>query len=159
MTEPDRFRTALALVLLNILALFLVAAPAHGAQIFAYVVGQRDDNPTGNSGIQVISVIDTSTNAVIAKLPAGLSCLCVNPDSIVISPDGRRVYVSNELGHSVSIIDTGTNSVIGTLDVGLTYYPTSLVISPDATRLYVLKSDGGITWVSVFSTHRARRPS
>ena len=53
------------------LAIFL-AAPAH-AQTLAYVVGQRDDPAPGNSGIQVVSVIDAATNTIVASIPVGLA--------------------------------------------------------------------------------------
>lgn len=144
MTATVSIRTALAFLLVAVVAASVDAQP------FAYVVGQRA-GPGNTPAIQTISVINTSTNAIVARIPAGLNCLCVAPDSIAITPDGTRVYVP-QFNRYVSVIDTATNTMTGTIDVGATYYPSGVAMSPDGTRLYVVKSDGGTTWVSVIST-------
>jgi YVTN family beta-propeller protein len=115
--------------LLTMAAVFTGAMGVANAQPFAYVVGARD------RGIQVLTVINTATNARVASIPLGFNCLCVNPNGIVISSDGLRVYVSNLLENTVSVVDTSTNSVAKTLFVNSN--PGSLAVSPDGTRLYV----------------------
>jgi len=41
-----------------------------------------------------------------------------NPKAIVVSPDGRWVYVANRLSDSIQVIDAGDNRVAGTIDLG-----------------------------------------
>src|SRR5687768_17451651 len=121
--------------------LFCVASAA--AQPYAYVLGQRDDPPGGaNSGVQVVSVVNTSTNAIVQSIPVGVGCICINPNSIAISPDGARVYVTNELDDTVSVISTASNTVIATIPLGSGAQPTAVVVSPTSNRLYVLKGEG-----------------
>jgi len=59
-------------------------------------------------------VIDTVTNAVIAKVPVGLDAA-----GVAVTPDGSKVYVANEGSNTVSVIDSATSTVIGsTIPVG-----------------------------------------
>jgi YVTN family beta-propeller protein len=77
-------------------------------------------------------------------------CFCGNPSSawsnrpgaeaILISPDGRWVYVGNSASQAVEVIDTSTNSLVATVPIGAVYDVPGLAISPDGARLYV------ITW-------------
>src|SRR5207244_4394958 len=59
-----------------------------------------------------VSVIDTSTNTVVATATVGSA-----PYGVAITPDGTRVYVSNTLSNNVSVIDTSTNTVMATVAV------------------------------------------
>ena len=47
--------------------------PIATSSTVAYVVGQIDDPNPGNSGIQIITAIDVATNAILARIPAGLA--------------------------------------------------------------------------------------
>jgi len=62
------------------------------------------------------------------------------PTGIAITPDGSRVYVSNEgeppAPSHVSVINTVTNTVVAEVRVGV--IPTSIAITPDGTRAYVV---------------------
>src|SRR5262245_11548669 len=88
-----------ALVLTAVVAAILWSQAAD-AQPLAYVLGQR------GSGNAVVTVIDTATNTKLAHIPVGANCLCVDPNSIAASPDGTRVYATNEMANSLSVIDT-----------------------------------------------------
>ena len=65
------------------------------------------------------------------------------PNAIVVSPDGKRVYVAEAGINSVAVLDT-TNplspSFVGRIPAG--WYPTGLVISHDGKSLYVLNAKG-----------------
>lgn len=72
----------------------------------AYVSG-----PVGSG--DVVSVIDTSTYTVIAKVPVG-----ANPRTLIVTPSGRHVFVANYGADSIMQIDTATNKVVRTIVVG-----------------------------------------
>lgn len=78
----------------------------------------------------VVSVIDTDTNTLIASVPVGPS-----PFGVAITPDGARVYVVNRGDGTVSVIDTGTDTVVATIPVGLN--SLNVAITPDGARVYV----------------------
>jgi YVTN family beta-propeller protein len=66
-----------------------------------------------NKGSNNVSVIDASTNKVIATVNVG-----INPYGIAVTPDGKKVYVVNSHSNNVSVIDTALNEVTATLNVG-----------------------------------------
>jgi YVTN family beta-propeller protein len=61
-----------------------------------------------------VSVIDTTTNTMIATIPVGKS-----PIGLGVPPDGSKVYVANFQSNTVSVIDTVTNTVIASIPVGV----------------------------------------
>ena len=66
-----------------------------------------------NEGSNNVSVIDASTNKVIATVNVG-----INPYGITVTPDGKKVYVMNSHSNNFSVIDTTLNEVTDTLNVG-----------------------------------------
>ncbi len=101
---------------------------------FAYIANQGDGT---------VSVINTTTSAVVATIPVGQS-----PFGVSVSADGSKVYVSNQGSKSVSVISTTTNTVVSTISVGTN--PAGLVVSPDGSTVYVTNSADGT--VSVINT-------
>lgn len=97
-------------------------APAYG-----YVANINANN---------VSVINLATNATVATIPVG-----IQPTGVAVSPDGKRVYVTNQslIGpvnpSTVSVIDVASNTVITNITVG--YRPFGIAISADGSRLYV----------------------
>jgi YVTN family beta-propeller protein len=84
----------------------------------------------GSQGVTVISVasllktvrtrhqpfindLSASADYVIARIPVGH-----NPRGVLLSPDGKRLYVANRLDDSLAVIDTATEKVISTIDLG-----------------------------------------
>jgi YVTN family beta-propeller protein len=57
--------------------------------------------------------LSASANYVVARIPVGH-----NPRGIVLSPDGRQLYVSNRLDDSIGVIDTATYKIVSTIDLG-----------------------------------------
>jgi len=84
----------------------------------------------GLYGNNTIGVLDTATGHVLRtiKIPAG-------PEAVIVTPDGRRVYVSSEDATELSVIDTATDKVIKTLDLGRS--PEGMALSRDAKTLLV----------------------
>ncbi len=91
-----------------------------------------------------VSVIDMSTNTVVATVPVG-----GNPQGVAVTPDGRHAYVVNNGGY-VSVIDTTSNTVVATVPVGS--LAANIAISPDGTRAYVANSNSGNVSVIATST-------
>jgi YVTN family beta-propeller protein len=88
---------------------------------FAYIAEALADN---------VSVIDTATHRVVAKIPVGRS-----PMSVGIDPAGTRVYVANNGADTVSVIDATTNTVIASIAVGRN--PRYVVVGRAGERVYV----------------------
>ena len=82
-----------------------------------------------NFGSNNVSVIDTSSNTVIATVMVGSQ-----PQGIAVTPDGANVYVAN-CGGDVWVIDTSTNKVATKFPAGAC--PTGVVITPDGSHAYV----------------------
>ncbi|MEM7369023.1 MAG: PKD domain-containing protein [Bacteroidota bacterium] len=102
------------------LLVFLIGGMMSQAQI-AYV-------PNSDDG--TLSVIDVVHKNVVRTIPIG-----PDPRGVSSSPDGTRVYVSDEGGDAVQIISTATNSVIDSVVVG--NGPAGIWVSPDNNRVYV----------------------
>ena len=96
-----------------------------------------------NVGSSSFSVIDTSSNTVVATAAVGSP-----PEGVAITPDGTRAYVTNPFSDSFSVIDTSSNTVVATSAVG--FQPVGVAITPDGTRAYVANS--GSASVSVIDT-------
>lgn len=96
-----------------------------------------------DSANSTVSVIDTSTNAVIATIPAGLG-----PSGIAFAPSDGDVYVANSLYGTVSVIDASTRKVVATIPVGLD--PSGIVFAPSNDDVYVANAFSNT--VSVIST-------
>jgi YVTN family beta-propeller protein len=101
-----------------------------------YVTNAAD---VGN-GHGTVVVLDAATKAVIATIDAGTT-----PQAMVLSPDGKHLYVANwnqannsfpvTVNGGLSVIDTATNSVTSTVEVG--HGPSAIAVSPDGARVYV----------------------
>src|SRR5262245_3047726 len=117
------FRPALALRTLVLLAITMPLAWLTEATAApkAYV-GLFKDN--------AIAVLDTGTNRVQSTIPVPQG-----PHGIVITPDGRKVYVSSDGASTVSVIDTQTDKIVKSIEVGTN--PHGLAISPDGRQVLV----------------------
>src|SRR5215510_4423431 len=78
-----------------------------------------------------VSVIDTATNRVVARVPVGYL-----PIGIALNAAGTRAYTANSGDGSVSVIDTATQSVVATIpSVG--DFPYGIAVNPAGTYVYV----------------------
>src|SRR5882757_2088976 len=111
-----------------------------GRQLYVSSIGIYQ----GGNG--TVSVIDTVSNTVTASIVVARA-----PHGLVVTPDGRRIYVTNssvgETGNSVSVIDTASNTVTATIPVGR--LPGGVAISPDGRFAYVPSiNDGNMSVIS-----------
>jgi YVTN family beta-propeller protein len=90
-----------------------------------------------------VAVLDTHTQRVLSIIPVP-----PGPHGLVVTPDGRKVYLSSDGASAVSVIDTATDRIVRSIDVGPT--PHGLAISPDGHQVVV--SGWGANRVSVIDT-------
>ncbi|WP_083918742.1 beta-propeller fold lactonase family protein [Rudaea cellulosilytica] len=152
-----RFRNARRSLASLCLAL---CAPAAFAAPFNYVA---------NYSSNTVSVVDLSTNQIVATVPQTVAAtttaaatpgIGVGPLGVAINPAGTRVYVAN-YGDSTDLKTNGTiavvdsdptsatlNTVIATITVGVR--PEIVAVNPAGTAAYVTNSVGNT--VSVIDT-------
>jgi YVTN family beta-propeller protein len=65
--------------------------------------------------------LSASANYVVARIPVGR-----NPKGLVLSGDGKRLYVANRLDDNISVIDTSSDMVVSSIDLGGKQDMTSL---------------------------------
>jgi YVTN family beta-propeller protein len=101
-----------------------------------------------------VAVIDTKTFKVAARWATE-----DHPNEMVLSKDGKRLFVANANRNTVSVLDTADGHWIETLLAELTpsappgNTPNSLALSPDGERLFV--ANANINTVSVFDVSTA----
>ena len=98
-----------------------------------------------NSYSDTVSVIDSATNKVIAKIPVGSLSV---PIGVAYNPSNGYIYVTDWGSNTVSVIDSATNKVIAKIPVG--YGPRGVAYDPSNGYIYVANSDSGT--VSIIST-------
>ena len=100
----------------------------------------------GNS----VAVVDTKEHRVIKTidLPRMDGAAQLKPKGVVVSPDGRRVYVATGRGNSVAVIDADQLSLINLIPVG--GRPWGIALTPDGRKLYT--ANGLSNDVSVIDT-------
>jgi len=57
--------------------------------------------------------LSASANYVTARIPVGH-----NPRGLLLSPDGKHLYVANRMDDNISVIDTETNQVVSSIELG-----------------------------------------
>ena len=78
-----------------------------------------------------VSVIDGSTNSVIATVPVG------GPQGVTVDPFTNRIYVGNTASNGVSVIDGATNTVVGTVPLGTSNPSQGIGVNTTTSRIYV----------------------
>jgi YVTN family beta-propeller protein len=100
-------------------------------------------------GAAAVAVLDTKTDEFIARWPTG-----EHPCEMVLSKDGKRLFVANANENTVTVLDTQTGRASETL--WATLYPNSppgatpnsLALAPDGKTLFV--ANANIDAVAVF---------
>lgn len=85
-----------------------------------------------------VSVIDTASNEVVARIPFPEGGAL---KGIAASPDGKHIYVTNQSLFSLSVIDTQTNATVATIQFGYGREANNVAISPDGKYAYVTIQD------------------
>jgi YVTN family beta-propeller protein len=99
-----------------------------------------------------VTVVDVSTNSVIARVPVGMS-----PYGVAVSPDGDRAYIACMGGEGgIYVIDTVTNTVSDIIE-GI--YATTLALNPDGSVIYAVSFDDGTLTAIDPASHEVIRVS
>ena len=102
-----------------------------------------------NSLYPIIYVINTANNAVLDTIHFSVG---YNPYGCAISPDDRKLYVTENGGYNTFIINTVTDSIIDTIIVG--EEPQAICVSPDGSRIYVAAfQEGYVSVIDSLSNH------
>jgi len=138
----------------------VLCAPAVFAAPFNYVA---------NYSSNTVSVVDLSTNQIVATVPQAAAAtttaaatpgIGAGPLGVAINPAGTRVYVANygdstdlKTNGTVAVVDSDPasatlNTVIATITVGVR--PEIVAVNPSGTAAYVTNSVGNT--VSVIDT-------
>jgi YVTN family beta-propeller protein len=80
--------------------------------------------------------VDVSNHKVIGTiaLPRDAEGLLLKPKGIVLSADGKRIYVATGRGNNVAVLDAENQKVLQLIKVG--QRPWGIALSPDGKRLY-----------------------
>lgn len=105
-------------------------------------INQHKKAYIGLFGDQAVAVLDTVTNQVLKTIPV------TAPDGLIITPDGKRVYVSSTDSGTVKVISTVDDSIATSIDVGAK--PAGIAVTPDGARVVV--SVGGANDVAIIDT-------
>lgn len=95
-----------------------------------YNQGSDSCSPASGYDDSVVYRIDTQTLDVDDVIPVGSV-----PKYLAVSPDGRRLVVSNWCSYSVSVVDTDTGRVLEEIEVGA--YPRGIAIDPASRTAYI----------------------
>jgi YVTN family beta-propeller protein len=113
----------------------------NAAQTLLYVIEDQSDT---------VDVIDTALNKVLESIPVLGSVVPsalakytgANPNSVVLSPDEKQLYVTNGNLNCVSVVALGGSSsndhVVGLIPTG--WYPNSVSFSGDGNTVYVVNA-------------------
>lgn len=105
-----------------------VAVHPDGTKVFVAVAD------ASLSGGDTIRMLDAATGQSILTLPAGQ-----RPTGLAITPNGSRLYATNQLGGTVDVFDANTGAPLGGFAPGLG--PTGIAASPDGTRVLIALKD------------------
>src|SRR4030088_1418869 len=89
----------------------------------------------GNSQGDDVSVVNLTSLKVVRNITVGRDVHCV-----ALTPDGRRLFSTSELDHTLIISDTTTEKIIGT--VKLPGKPNHCAVTPDGHYVTVPIRDG-----------------
>ena len=106
-----------------------VRGQRHGALSLATSSGEvrvLQSNAAGDN----IHLIDPATNSIVGLIE-GIEV----PHGVVIAPDGRRIYVSNEALQTLDVVDSKTLKVFKRIP--LSGRPNNLDVAKDGSKVYV----------------------
>jgi len=116
-----------------------LALSPDGKRLYVAVSWWRDGKRP-RTGKERIAAIDAATLKPVRDYVAG-----TDPECVAVSPNGQRLYLSNEDAGTASIIDTASGRHRGTLVVGTE--PEGVTASPDGKWVYVTAETSNVLTV------------
>lgn len=104
----------------------------HPKKNILYAANRGTNFGTGN-----IVVFDSHDGKMIGHIPVDMI-----PYDLVVSEDGKTLYVSNLASKSVSVIDTAAMKVVGTIAVGDN--PNQMVLGPEGLLYVACSNDNSV---------------
>jgi YVTN family beta-propeller protein len=98
---------------------------AEGNPIF-----RKEDPANSDHTADAIGVVDVGLRKLVRAIPSGS-----DPEQFAISPDGKRLYISNEDIGSASVVNISDGKVVSTFPVK--EEPEGVAFSPDGKQVFV----------------------
>jgi YVTN family beta-propeller protein len=122
-------------IVLMALAIGALAGSAE-AQPYVYSLGYA---PSPDIITLRLLVINAATNTVVAAPLLG-DTQGPRREHMAIAPDGQRIYVINNLEHTISVVSTRTHTVEETWPDDPLGLPSGVAVSADSRRLYLSRT-------------------
>lgn len=119
-----------------------LAVSPDGSKLYVAVSWWRDGNRP-RTGKERIAALDAKTLKTVRDYTAG-----TDPECVAVSPDGQRLYLSNEDAGTASIVDVASGKHLATLVVGTE--PEGVTATPDGRWVYVTAETSNV--LSVIDT-------
>ncbi len=113
----------------------IAAPPSHASGVRALALDPSGAVPKVYAavyGIDTVSVIDCSANAIVSNIPVGDAPRAL---AVFASASRRRVFVANRYSNDVTVIDGDTDLVVASVPVGAA--PKVVAVDPDRGFAYV----------------------
>ncbi|HET9595441.1 MAG TPA: beta-propeller fold lactonase family protein [Anaeromyxobacteraceae bacterium] len=96
--------------------------------------GYEGPVPPADHAADGIAAIDLASRKVARVIACG-----DDPEVFDLSPDGRRMYVSNEAAGTATIVDVASGDIVGRAQVG--GQPEGIAVRPDGAAVYVTSEE------------------
>src|SRR3954463_16667740 len=91
---------------------------------------RKEDPANSDHTADAIGVVDVAQRKLIRAIPSGS-----DPEQFAVSPDGKRLYISNEDISSASVVDVNDGKIVSTIQVK--EEPEGVAFAPDGKLVYI----------------------